>query len=176
MTSDVKFMRLKRLDAQNVDELADVLCDCVQGGASVGFMEPITRERAQRFWNMVAAEVESGQRAILVAIDTEGICGTVQLVLAMPDNQPHRADVCKMLVHRRVRRRGVGAALMAQIEDVARSEKRTLLVLDTVTNSDAYRMYSRLGWQCVGDIPTYALMPGGEPCSTTYFYKTLKPA
>ncbi len=173
MANEILLTRLSRLDARVIDELVEVLCDCVQGGASVGFMEPITKDRAEWFWKMVAQEVERGQRAILVAEDETGICGTVQLVLGMPDNQPHRADVCKMLVHRRARRRGVGAALMSQIENVAKNEGRTLLVLDTVTNSDAYRMYARLGWQCVGDIPTYALMPDGEPCSTTYFYKAL---
>lgn len=173
MANEILLTRLSRLDARVIGELVDVLCDCVQGGASVGFMEPITKDRAERFWKMVAQEVESGQRAILVAEDETGICGTVQLVLGMPENQPHRADVCKMLVHRRARRRGVGAALMSQIENVAKNEGRTLLVLDTVTNSDAYRMYAHLGWQCVGDIPTYALMPDGEPCSTTYFYKAL---
>jgi GNAT superfamily N-acetyltransferase len=144
------------------------------GGASVGFMQSITHERAEQFWKMVAAGVQSGERAIVVAEDQEGICGTAQLVLAMPDNQPHRADVCKVLVHRRARRRGVGAALMEKIEDVAREEGKTLLVLDTVTNSDAYRMYERGGWVKCGDIPGYALMPDGAVCGTTYFWKDLQ--
>jgi GNAT superfamily N-acetyltransferase len=94
-------------------------------------------------------------------------------VLAMPDNQPHRADVAKMLVHRRARRRGLGAALMQAAEAAARDAGKTLLVLDTVTGGDAARLYARLGWQRCGEIPGYALWPRGGLCSTTYFYKPL---
>jgi GNAT superfamily N-acetyltransferase len=101
------------------------------------------------------------------------VCGTVQLMLDLPENQPHRADVAKMLVHRRVRRRGVGAALMRAAEAAALQRNRTLLVLDAVTGGDAARLYERLGWVRVGDIPGYALLPEGGLCSTTYFYRDL---
>jgi ribosomal protein S18 acetylase RimI-like enzyme len=117
--------------------------------------------------------VEEAERALLVAEDAAGICGTAQLVLALPPNQPHRADVSKVLVHRRMRRQGVGAALMRAVEVTARACGKDLLVLDTVTGGDAQRLYERLGWRRVGDIPRYALMPTGEPCSTTYYYRDL---
>uniref|UniRef100_UPI0036F3BCA4 GNAT family N-acetyltransferase n=1 Tax=Schlesneria paludicola TaxID=360056 RepID=UPI0036F3BCA4 len=128
------------------------------------------------FWRRVAHEVSAGGRAILVAADARGICGTVQLVLDLPENQPHRADLAKMLVHHRARRQGVGAALMGAAEEVARECGKTLLVLDTVTGSDAERLYARLGWIRVGEIPRYALMPRGTYCSTTLFYRNLDDA
>jgi ribosomal protein S18 acetylase RimI-like enzyme len=99
----------------------------------------------------------------------------VQLVLALPENQPHRADVSKMLVHRRARRRGVGEALMRAAEAAAREQARTVLVLDTASD-DARRLYERLGWIRVGDIPAYALLPDGTPCATTYYFRALAPA
>jgi GNAT superfamily N-acetyltransferase len=154
--------------------LADVLIDCVDGGASVSFMHPLTRDRAIAFWRRVAQGVAAGERALLVAEDEHGVCGTVQLVLDLPENQPHRADLAKMLVHRRVRRQGLGAALMRAAEATARDCGRTLLVLDAVTGGDAERLYERLGWQRVGVIPGYALMPNGEPCATTVFYRDLE--
>jgi GNAT superfamily N-acetyltransferase len=158
-----------------VPALAEVLIDCVEGGASVSFMQPMTAEKVTRFWRIVAEGVARGERALLVAEEDDGrIVGTVQLVLAMPENQPHRADVAKMLVHRRARRRGVAWRLMQAVEATAREEGRTLLVLDTVTGSDAAQLYARAGWQRVGDIPNYALMPGGGYCSTTIFYKELR--
>lgn len=153
--------------------LAAVLVDCVDGGASVSFMSPLTRERAAAFWREVAADVVAGRRALLVAEDDQGICGTVQVILSLPENQPHRADVAKMLVHRRARRRGVGTALLAAVDATARACGRSLLVLDTVTGGDAERLYARLGWQRVGVIPGYALFPDGGLCSTTVFYRTL---
>lgn len=159
-------------DAQ-VEQLADVLIDCVEGGASVSFMKPLTRDRAMAFWCRVAHDVSKGQRAILVAEDAQGICGTVQLVFDLPENQPHRADLAKMLVHRRARRQGLAAALMEAAEDVARECGKTLLVLDTVTGGDAERLYQRLGWTRVGEIPRYALMPQGGYCGTTLFYRNL---
>jgi len=165
--------RLHAVDPALIDGLADVLIDCVDGGASVSFMHPLTRERASAFWRRVADGVATGARALLVAEDAHGICGTVQLVLHLPDNQPHRADLAKMLVHRRARRQGLGAALVRAAEAVALDCGKTLLVLDAVTDGDAARMYARLGWIRVGDIPRFALMPLGEPCSTTYFYRDL---
>ena len=158
-----------------VAELSAVLIDCVAGGASVSFMAPLTHERADRFWRGVADGVVAGERAVLVAEDaaTGRLVGTVQLVFDLPENQPHRADVAKMLVHRSARRHGLGARLMTAAEDVARSAGRTLLVLDTVTGSDAERLYTRLGWTRVGVIRDYALWPDGRSCDTTIFYKAL---
>ena len=165
--------RLSQVDPAEVDGLVDVLLDCVEGGASVGFMLPLPRERAYEFWSGVDHAVRRGDRALLVAEDAQGICGTVQLILAQPDNQPHRADLSKMLVHSRVRRRGLGEALMRAAEQMAVDCGKSLLVLDAVTNGDAYRLYSRLGWQKVGDVPDFALWPDGGYCSTTYFYRSL---
>lgn len=171
--SDISIRRLVRVDTAHLEQLADVLIDCVEGGASVSFMLPLTRERALAFWRSIAAGVASGQRAILVAEDSLGICGTVQLVLDLPENQPHRADVVKMLVHQRARRRGLGAQLMRAIEVTARECGRTLLVLDAVTGGDAARLYERLGWIKVGDVPRFALMPDGRECGTTFYYRDL---
>jgi GNAT superfamily N-acetyltransferase len=165
--------RVRALDDATIGELADVLIDCVEGGASVSFMHPLTRERAVEFWRGVAQGVATGRRVLLVADDARGICGTVQLILDLPENQPHRADLMKMLVHRRARRQGLGAALLQAAEAAARECGRTLLVLDTVTGGAGERLYARHGWVRVGDIPGYALMPRGEPCSTTVFYRAL---
>lgn len=165
--------RLQHLDGAQVQALAEVLVDCVDGGASVGFMAPLSMQRALAFWTRVASAVAAGERALLVAEDAHGICGTVQLILAQADNQPHRADLAKMLVHRRARRRGLGEALMRGAEALARDCGKSLLVLDAVTDGDAARLYQRLGWVRVGDIPNYALMPHGGPCSTTYYYREL---
>ena len=157
------------------EALADVLLDCVEGGASVGFMYPLPRAKALAFWQNVLASAARGERIVLVAEDlvSNTIVGTVQVVLAMPDNQPHRADVAKMQVHRRARRRGLGEALMRAAETAAREAGKTLLVLDTVTGSDAERLYARLGWLRCGEIPGYAFWPQGGLCSTTVFYRVL---
>lgn len=165
--------RLHALDEVWTDALADVLIDCVEGGASVSFMLPLARDRAVAFWRRVAQGVAAGERALLVAEDAQGPCGTVQLILDQPENQPHRADLAKMLVHRRARRQGLGAALMRAAEATARDCGKTLLVLDTVTGSEAERLYDRLGWKRVGVIPGYALFPHGGLCSTTVFYRDL---
>ena len=157
-----------------LDDLSAVLLDCVQGGASVGFMQDLGVDGARAFWLRIADGVGAGERALLVAEDEAGrIDGTVQLVLAQPPNQPHRADVAKMLVHRRARRQGTAQRLLAAVEERARAHGKTVLVLDTVTGGDAERLYARCGWQRVGEIPNYALMPDGAPCSTTYFHKQL---
>src|SRR5437763_15370927 len=132
--------RLHALDALPIYELAGVLIDCVEGGASVSFMHPLTRDRAMAFWRRVAQGVAAGERALLVAEDARGLCGTVQLVLDQPENQPHRADLSKMLVHRRARRQGLGTALMRAAETTAREWGKTLLVLDAVTGGDAERL------------------------------------
>jgi len=163
--------RLLSLSELDIQGLCDVLIDCVEGGASIGFMLPMTRAKAESFWRSVAAGVERGERILLVAEDDAGIVGTVQVVLNLPENQPHRGDVAKMQVHRRARRSGVGAALLTEAEQAAAEAGRTLLVLDTVTASDAERLYVRAGWQRCGEIPQYALYPDGRPCPTTVFYK-----
>jgi GNAT superfamily N-acetyltransferase len=162
-------------DPATAEALADVLLDCVDGGASIGFMHPLPRARAVAFCRSALDSAARGERIVLVAeeIDSGAIVGTVQVVLAMPDNQPHRADVAKMQVHRRARRLGLGAALMRAAEEAARAAGRTLLVLDTATGSDAERLYSRLGWQRCGEIPGYALLPQGGLCGTTVFYREL---
>jgi GNAT superfamily N-acetyltransferase len=165
--------RLHAVDEAQIDQLAAVLIDCVEGDASVSFMHPLTRDRAVAFWRRVAQGVAAGERALLVADDAQGLCGTVQLVLDQPENQPHRADLAKMLVHRRARRRGLGAALMRAAEETARECGKTLLVLDAVTGGEAARLYEGLGWVRVGDVPGFALMPRGGLCSTTYYYRDL---
>lgn len=171
----VRIARRDRLSDADLDGLAVVLADCVAGGASVGFMQPLPVERARQFWSCLADDVAGGRRALLVAEDPAGILGTVQLILGLPENQPHRADIAKMLVHRRARRTGVGAALMRSAEAVARAEGRSVLVLDAATPGDAERLYRRLGWQAVGVVPSYALMPDGERCDTCFYYRRLSP-
>jgi GNAT superfamily N-acetyltransferase len=171
MDTAITIRRLREVTDDALAQLADVLVDCVQGGASVSFMLPMTIAKAQAFWREVAEGVQRGERALLVAEDAHGIVGTVQLVLEQPENQPHRADVSKMLVHRRARRLGVGAALLAQVDRIAAAEGKSLLVLDTVTGSDAERLYTRHGWQRCGAIPDYALLPAGGLVSTTVLYR-----
>ena len=160
---------------EHVASLADILLDCVVGGASVSFMAPLSMEQAQAFWRGVADGVVANQRALLIAEDraTNQVQGTVQVILDQPENQPHRADIAKMLVHRRARRQGLAATLMRAAEATARAAGKTLLVLDTATGSDAERLYQRMGWNAVGIIPGYALWPDGRPCATTYYYKSL---
>ncbi len=162
------------LDEREIAGLCDVLIDCVEGGASVSFLRPLARDKAAAFWRDVAAGVARGERAVLLAEDETGvIVGTAQVILRLPENQPHRAEVAKMLVHRSARRRGVGAALLVAAERRARAAGKTLLVLDTVTGSDGFRLYARHGWQRCGDIRNYALWPDGRPCGTTIFFKAL---
>lgn len=173
MPNHLAIRRLSAVSDQQLEQLATLLMDCVDGGASVSFMHPLTLPKALAFWRQVAEDVGRGARALLVAEDAEGIAGTVQLVLEQPENQPHRADLAKMLVHRRARRRGLGEALMGAAEQLGRDCGKSLLVLDSVTGGDGERLYARLGWQRVGVIPGYALMPDGAPCATTYFYRNL---
>ncbi len=169
----IAIRRLQTVDDVQIDGLTRLLVDSVDAGASVGFMQPLAPTRAEAFWRRVAAAVAAGERALLVAESDAGIVGTVQLGLEQPDNQQHRADLAKMLVHPGARRRGLGAALMLAAEQLARDCGRTLLVLDTVTGSDAERLYARLGWVRVGEIPDFALLAGGGLWGTTVFYKAL---
>ena len=175
MSEDVNVRRIGANEAVAcVDALADVLIDCVEGGASVGYMLPLSREKALGFWRGVAEGVARNERVLLIAENRAGeILGTVQLIVAQPDNQPHRADVGKMLVCRKARRQGIAQRLMAAVEDVARDEGKSVLVLDTVTGGAAEGLYEKAGWQRVGVVPKYALMPDGEFCATTIYYRHL---
>ena len=173
MSSDVRVRRVGAAD-DVCDGLAAVLVDCVEGGASVGFMLPLSLERAADFWQRVLHDADHGNRIVFVAEDlaTGEILGTVQLVLAPAENQPHRADVSKMLVRGRARRRGVGERLMRAAEEAALEIGRTVLVLDTAT-PEAERLYERLDWQRAGVIPDFALLPAGGLVDTTFYFKRL---
>jgi GNAT superfamily N-acetyltransferase len=175
MPGGIRIRTLETLGERELSELCDVLIDCVEGGASVSFMLPMTRAKAEAYWRRVAASLARGERLLFAAEDEAGaIVGTVQVVLEQPENQPHRGDVAKMLVRRQARRRGVGQALLAAAERSALSAGKTLLVLDTASD-EAERLYARNGWQACGVIPDYALLPDGAPCATTFFYKALRP-
>jgi GNAT superfamily N-acetyltransferase len=171
--SEIRIRRIETVDDAQVQALSALISACVEGGASVSFMYPLTADRAMPFWRNVAADVAAGSRALLVAEDGGGIAGTVQLLVGQPENQPHRADLAKMMVHPRARRRGVGEQLMRAAENLARECGKTLLVLDTVPGSDAERLYVRLGWVKVGTIPDYALLPRGGLFGTTIYYKRI---
>ncbi|PYM89668.1 MAG: GNAT family N-acetyltransferase [Candidatus Rokuibacteriota bacterium] len=165
---------LPTLGEREIQGLSDVLIDCVESGASVSFMLPMSRAKAEAFWRSTSASVARGERVVLAAEDPAGtIVGTAQVIWAQPENQPHRGDLAKMLVHRRARRRGVGAALLVAAERRALGAGKTLLVLDTASD-DAERLYARHGWQRCGQIPNYALLPDGAPCATTIFFKFLR--
>jgi ribosomal protein S18 acetylase RimI-like enzyme len=160
-------------DVEYLDGLAEVLFDCVDGGASVSYMAPFTRDDARAAFEGFIADAARGGRMILAAFDGDRVVGTVQVVYAWPPNQPHRADIAKLLVHRDARRQGIAEQLMARAEAEALAEGRTVLVLDTVTGDAAERLYERLGYVRVGVIPNYALYPDGRPCATTVFHKQL---
>lgn len=157
-----------------LEELSGVLVDCVAGGASVSFMAPFSQADGLAFFRKVAASVAAGDTVLIAALLNGRIVGTVQLGLDTPPNQPHRADVKKMLVHRAARNRGIGAALMAAVEDEAKKRGRWLVVLDTVPGMSGYRLYQRAGWTQSGVIPNYALMPDGKLCDTAVFWKRLQ--
>ena len=173
MSSAIQIRAIETPEERELAGLSDVLIDCVEGGASVSFVYPMSRAKADAFWNAAFESVARSERVVLAAVDPSGrIVGTVQVLWAQPENQPHRADVAKMLVHRSARRAGVGAALLQAAERCALDAGRTLLVLDTAS-PDAERLYARHGWQHCGRIPDYALWPDGTPCATTIFYKLL---
>lgn len=171
---------IERLNAAGVRsaaaELGAILLDCVEGGASVSFMAGLSAARAAGFWEDVAGFMADG-RAVFVArrLKDRQLIGVVQMIPTLIENQPHRAEIAKMLVPRSARKRGVGEALMCAAEDAAKEIGRTLLVLDTA-NAEAARLYERLGWTRVGAIPNYALLPDGRPCSTHIYYKDLAAA
>ena len=168
--------QIRQLTPAEVDAaapaLAELLLDCVAGGASIGFMDGITAPEAADFWRGVASGAATDGRVVLVAQDEAGLVGTVQMIPAAMPNQPHRFDIAKMQVHRRARRQGIGEALMRAAEAAALARGRTVGVLDTA-DATAARLYERCGWIKVGDIPAYALKPNGELCGTTFYYRRL---
>ena len=173
-TGQIEVRRLGETEVhEQLDALAAVLHDCVAGGASVSYMAPFSQTDARNAFEGFAAEAEHGRRLVLAAFLDGDLVGTVQVILALPPNQPHRGEIAKLLVHRRARGRGIAQLLMERAEAEARAEGKTLLVLDAVTGGDAARLYARLGWTTVGVIPGYALYPDGRPCDTTYFWKAL---
>ena len=169
----IRIRCLETIGDREIQGLSDVLIDCVEGGASVSFLLPMTRAKAEAFWRTVAASAACGERIVLAAEDPAGaIVGTAQVMLAQPENQPHRGDLSKMLVLPAARRRGIGARLLEAAERMARDNGKTLLVLDTAT-PEADRLYRRHGWQLSGEIPEYALFPDGTPCATRIYFKKL---
>ena len=174
MPGAIQIRCLQAIGDREIQGLSDVLIDCVEGGASVSFMLPMSRAKAETFWQSMSTSLARGERVVLAAEDADGtIVGTAQVILKQPENQPHRGDLAKMLVHRRARRRGIGGALLAAAERRALEAGKTLLVLDTASG-DAERLYARQGWQRCGQIPNYALWPDGTPCATTFFFKFLR--
>lgn len=173
MADGFQIRRLESIGAREIRGLSEVLIDCVEGGASVSFLLPMSAAKAEAYWRGVAPGVARGERLVYAAEDAAGaIVGTVTVVLAQPENQPHRGDLAKMLVHRRARRHGLGERLLAAAEAGARGAGKTLLVLDTAS-PEAERLYARSGWQRCGEIPQFALLPDGAPSATIFYYKLL---
>jgi len=158
---------------QYLQPLAEVLLDCVAGGASVSFMASLSNAAAESFFASVVEGVQRGDRILLAAFLESKLVGTVQIQTATPPNQPHRADIAKLLVLRSARGQGVATRLMDHAEEASRLAGKTLLVLDTVTGGEAEKLYLRLGWTKAGVIPNYALYPDGSWCDTSIFWKQL---
>ncbi|KQZ50508.1 GCN5 family acetyltransferase [Rhizobium sp. Root149] len=156
-----------------IDDLCEVLADCVNGGASLGFMQPFAPEDARSYWLDVHKSVAAGHTVIAVAEHEGRVVGSVQVGLAQKPNQPHRGDLMKLLVHRSARGLGLSRKLMETVEKEAARLGRTILVLDTATGSEAEAIYPRFGWERVGVIPDYALWPQGGFCDSTFFYKRI---
>ncbi len=156
------------------EALVELLVDAVMHGASVNFVQPMTREKSERWWNGALASHAAEERIILAALDGERLVGSVQLILAGQENQPHRADIGKLLVLSSARRQGIGAALMRAAEAEALRIGRTLLTLDTETGSDGERLYERLGWTRFGVVPAFATnAQGAARADCSFFYKQL---
>lgn len=173
MEEEIRVRLLPALGEREIAGLSEVLIDCVEGGASVSFMLPLPRAKAEAYWRGVATSMARGERLVLVAEEVGGaLVGTATVILDLPENQPHRGDLAKMLVHQRARRRGVGQLLLAAAEAAALAAGKRLLVLDT-GSAEAERLYARNGWQRCGQIPNFALWPDGRPCATTFYYKEL---
>jgi GNAT superfamily N-acetyltransferase len=169
-------MTIKRVDSaasdHDVEQLAALLMDAVESNAGISFMAGLRRDEAAEWWRKTLMSA-SPRTVILAARDEQGIVGTVQLQPAWAPNQPHRADVAKLIVHRRARGRGIARGLMLELERHAREQRFTLLLLDTCKGSAAEQLYSSLGWTRVGEVPHFALNPDGSPCDTVFFYKQL---
>ena len=173
-TGQIEVRRLGGTEVRaQLDALAAVLHDCVEGGASVSYMAPFSPDDARTAFEGFVTDAEHGRRLILAAFVDGDLVGTVQVIVKLPPNQPHRGEIAKLLVHRSARRRGIAQLLMEHAEVEARAEGKTLLVLDAVTGGDAARLYARLGWTTVGVVPGFALYPDGRPCDTTYFWKAI---
>lgn len=174
MIATIERLSLPASDA-DLRQLADLLVDAVESGAAVSFLAPLTRERAEAWWRHTIASADA--RAIfLVARDAEGIVGTVQLHPAWAPNQPHRAEIAKLIVHRRARRAGLGRRLMASVERAARHAGFTLLTLDAKRGEAADLLYRSLGWIAAGTVPRYAIDTDGKtPHDAVIFYKELTP-
>jgi GNAT superfamily N-acetyltransferase len=159
---------------ENIPGLVEILIECVREGASIGFLSELTPVQALAYWEKVSSRFSHSELLVLAAFVDDELAGTVQLIFAPQPNQPHRADVAKLLVSPRFRRLGIASALMSRVEEVALEKGRDLLVLDTLTGTGAETLYFGLGWAKVGEIPRYALLPeGGEPRATSVFYKDL---
>jgi len=158
-----------------IPELGEVLVDAVESGSAVNFLQPLAPRDAAAWWAARAADVGRGDvRPIIARVDGH-IVGCAVLIPSRKQNSPHRAEVVKVLVHRRARRRGIGSGLMVAIEELALADGRWLLMLDTTTGSHADRMYRRLGWTPFGEVPNHALTAAGVLSDTTYFFKDLRP-
>lgn len=172
--TNAEIRRLNAAEATKcLSDLAEVLVDCVEGGASVSFMPPFGQAEAEAFFRKVIQGVEADERILLAAFLDSKLAGTVQVVTALPPNQPHRAEIAKMLVLRSARGRGLAAALMRRAEECAKEAGKTLLVLDTPQGSAAERLYRKLGWVKAGVIPKFALNPDGTWCDAVIFWKAL---
>jgi GNAT superfamily N-acetyltransferase len=172
--AEIDVRRLSGGEARaQLDGLAAVLHDCVEGGASVSYMAPFSLGDARSAFEGFVAEAELGRRLVVAAFDAGELVGTVQVILELPPNQPHRGEIAKLLVRRSARRRGIARRLMERAEAEAVAEGKTLLVLDTVTGDPAEALYEGMGWTRVGVVPNFALYPDGRPCATTFFWKAL---
>ena len=169
---DVRVLSDSEVDS-NILSLSHLLIECVADGASVGFMENLHQSAAEEYWKSVLTRYRGGALLVFGAFIADALVGTVMLLVNTPPNQPHRADVSKLLVNPKYRRRGVAKALLVAVEEKAREMGRYLLLLDTETGSSADTLYRNLGWKEVGKVPRHALSPSGELRATTYFYKEL---
>jgi ribosomal protein S18 acetylase RimI-like enzyme len=161
------------LSGRELDDLTSLLVDSVEGGASLGFLKPLDEAQARIYWEGVSNAVQAGQKALLVAEIGGAILGTVQVVLDMPQNQPHRGEISKMIVHTKVRQLGLGTRLLEAGEDRARLAGKSLLVLDTQTGSAGERLYTKAGFTPLPPLPDYALTPDGVLAATTIFWKRI---
>ncbi len=163
----------KAPDPRQLEDLCALLIDAVEGGGSLGFLKPMEPERARAYWETVARAVQAGDKALLVAEIEGAILGTVQVVLEMPQNQPHRGEISKMIVHTKVRQLGLGMRLLVAAEERAHIAGKSLLVLDTQTGSAAEHLYRKAGYCPLPPLPDYALTPDGMLAPTTIFWKRI---